>query len=134
MKKSSVENMTHVEKLFWEKYKNQIPNASEKSQELEKKFSQYSALIEENQNIYSILKTILKDIPIGIALRHWLNSFSNQLKQKKASEQALQLIERQILPVQIKSGQLLTLNYFQEQGEEKHKKIIEEIRCIPDML
>lgn len=133
MRKSLVENMANAEKFFWEKYKNQIHNASERSQELEKKFSQYSALIEENQNIYSILKTILKDIPIGIALRHWLNLISNQSKQKKASDQALQLIERQILPVQIKNDQLLTLNYFQEKGEEKHKKIIEEIRCVSDM-
>ena len=124
--------MANAEKLFWEKYKSQISDASEKSQDFEKKFSQYSALVEENQNIYSLLKTILKDIPIGIALRHWLNLFSGQSKQKKTSDQIIQLIERHILPVQSKSGQLLALNYFQEQGEEKHKRIIEEMRCILD--
>lgn len=125
--------MASIEKLFWEKYKNQISDDSQKSVDLEKKFSQYSALIGENQNIYSILKTILKDIPIGIAVRYWLNIFSSQSKQKKASNQIVQLIERKILPVQNKNGQLLTLNYFQEQGEQEHKRIIEEIKCISDL-
>lgn len=125
--------MVNAEKLFWEKYLNQIHENSEKSKDFEKKFSQYSALIEENQNIYALLKTLLKDIPIGIALRYWLNTLSNQSKQKKASDQVAQLIERKILPIQNKNGQLLALNYFQERGEEEHKKIIEEIRCIPDL-
>lgn len=70
MKKFLVEIMVYADNSFWEKYKNDIPIDSEQSLDLEKKFSQYSALIEENQNIYAILKSILKDIPIGVALRY----------------------------------------------------------------
>lgn len=125
--------MVKAEELFWEKYTSQIYSESDKSKDFETRFSQYSALIEENQNIYALLKNLLKEIPIGIALRYWLNSVSSQSKQKKISEQVVLLIERKILPVQNKNGQLVALNYFQEQGEEEHKRIIEEIRCISDL-
>jgi hypothetical protein len=124
--------MRNPEKLFWEKYSSQVLNDSEEIGNLEKKFSQYSALIEENQNIYSLLKALLKDIPIGIALRYWLNTISCQLKQKKISHQIVQLIERKILPIQNKNGHVLSLDYFHEQGEGEHRKIVEEIKCVPD--
>lgn len=124
--------MVKAEELFWEKYQNQIHSDSEKLKDLEKKFSQYSALVNENKNIYAVLRAILKDIPIGIALRYWLNTFSHQPKQKQISHQVTQLIERKILPVQNQNGQLLALDYFQEQGEQGHIRIIEEIRCVPD--
>jgi integrase len=44
----------------------------------------------------------------------------------------VQLIERKILSIQDQKGQLLCLDYFQEQGEQEHKRIIEDIKCILD--
>jgi site-specific recombinase XerD len=115
---------------FWEKYKNQAID-SQTFIDIEKKFYQYSALIDENQKLYSILKTILRDIPIGVALRYWINTFSFLPKQKQISCQIERLIDHNILPIQNQNGQLLSLDFFQEQGEQEHQKIIMAIRNFP---
>lgn len=125
--------MVNVDNLLWEKYTNLLSGDFSKKTDLEKQFVQYSVLIHETTKFYSSLEKKLQGIPIGVALRYWLSTITNKVKQKGYLQNIVLLIEKEIIPVKNLQGELWTLNQLREHGEEEHKRIIEEIKCIVEL-
>lgn len=124
------QTMTTAEDIFWDGYKQNIIKHLKIKPDFENSFKDYSKTIGEASKALDKLKANLKNIPLGIALHHWLTSSAHlrsKNEQHKHAKQILELIEKRIIPITNKND-IVTLNLLQQSGKKFHHDVIDDIR------
>jgi hypothetical protein len=116
-----------VFKSFWEI----CLEKSGKTKDLKKVSSVLSEYTETTWNIrktFDEFHVFLKDVPLVIALRHWVEGVvTDSLIGKRGISEIKKLLEHDLIPLSLPNGSLVTLRDVAYRG---HQSIIEDIRCV----
>jgi hypothetical protein len=114
---------------LWEDYKLRLLRNRIVHGNLDQQYDDYCHQVLEISIAHEKFRSILKDLPLGVALRAWMVSTLDEKVSKELVEKVLSIIDGKALPLQQKKKEVFTLGYLQELGLEAHKQILEEIRC-----
>jgi hypothetical protein len=115
-----------VFKSFWTVCLEKSPKRERK--QLTSFFSRYAEWTWETAKRFDEFHSFLKDVPLVVALRHWIEgAIQNPSMGEQAVSELKKLLEYDLIPLSSSKGELLSLGDVRFLG---HQDIIENIRCV----